>query len=70
METKRMVRFARGSAPIEPTGPSLRSVYARRSSMLQPQRGPRRSRETLRVEEIRAVAATGAAGEPAPKPPR
>ena len=70
METKRMVRLAKGSAPIEPPVPSLRSVYARRSALLQPPRGPRRSRETLRVEEIRLGAATGAAGESAPKPPR
>jgi hypothetical protein len=68
MATKRMVRLAKGSAPIEPSGPSLRSVYAQRSALLQPPRGPRRSRETLRVEEIKAVAATG--GESASKPPR
>lgn len=70
METKRMVRLAKGSAPIEPTGPSLRSVYARRSSLLLSPRGPRRPRETLRVEEIRGAVPTGAAGEPAPKPPQ
>lgn len=66
-------RLARGSRVTRGSGPprqletpAPRSVFARKSALLQSPRGPRRSRETLRVDDLKSDGEPGGARRPRP----